>query len=110
MSKTISREQIRAQLDDGQSLTIVEALPRQYFDAEHLPGAVNIPHDEIREKAPQMLPDKDSLIVVYCASTECQNSRIATETLRQMGYSNAFEYVEGKKDWMEAGLPVQSSS
>ncbi|WP_428609735.1 rhodanese-like domain-containing protein [Sedimenticola sp.] len=55
-----------------------------------------------------MLPDKDALIVVYCASTECQNSRIATNTLQQMGYINAHEYVEGKRHWLEASFPVES--
>lgn len=108
MTKTITREQIKEKIDRQEPMTIIEALPQKYFEAQHLPGALNIPHDEIRVKAVDMLPDKDALIVVYCASTECQNSTIATNTLQQMGYSNAFEYVEGKQHWLEANLPVES--
>ncbi len=108
MTKTITREQIKHKLDSGESITLVEALPQKYFLAGHLPGAVNMPHDEVRERAPEMLPDKDALIVVYCASTECQNSRKATNVLQQMGYTNAHEYVEGKQHWLEANLPVAS--
>ena len=109
MSKTITREQIKEKLDNKEPITIIEALPKSYFDAEHLPGALNIPHDEIQKKASEMLPDKNAFIIVYCASTECRNSKIASDILRQMGYTNTFEYVEGKKHWLEAGLPVQSA-
>ena len=109
MMKTMTREQIKDKLDKQEPMAIVEALPQKYFDAEHLPGALNIPHNEIQTKAPEILPDKDALIVVYCASTECQNSKIATNTLQQMGYTNAFEYVEGKQHWLEAGFPVEST-
>ncbi len=73
-----------------------------------MPGALNIPHDEMRQKVPEMLEDTNAFIVVYCASAECQNSKIAMNTLQQMGYSNAYEYVEGKNHWLEAGFPVDS--
>ena len=109
MTKTITREQIKEKLDSNEPMTIIEALPQKYFDAEHLPGALNIPHDETQARAPDMLPDKDAVIVVYCASTDCRNSKIATDTLQHMGYSNVFEYVEGKKHWLEANFQVEST-
>ncbi len=109
MTTTISREEIKARLDRGDAITLVEALPAKYFDEAHLPGAINIPHDRVRELAPALLPDKDAPIAVYCASTECNNSKIATDLLRSLGYVDAREYVDGKKDWIEAGLPVETS-
>ncbi len=110
MTATITRAEIKARLDDGKPLTLVEALPAKYFDEAHLPGAINIPHDQVRELAPSLLPDKHAPIAVYCASTECNNSKIATDLLRSLGYVNAREYVDGKKDWIEAGLPVETSA
>ena len=109
MTKTITREQIKEKLDTEEPVTIIEALPQKYFDAEHLPRALNIPHDEIEARAPDMIPDKDTFIVVYCASTACQNSKIAADTLQQMGYTSAYEYVEGKQHWLEAKFPVEST-
>ena len=106
MTKTITREQIKEKIDMQEPMTIVEALPPMYFEANHLPGALNIPHDEIRDKAVDLLPDKDAFIVVYCSNTACQNSSIATNTLQQMGYTNTYEYVEGKQHWLEANYPV----
>lgn len=108
MKRTISREQIKSILDSGESITLVEALPPQYFNKNHLPGAINLPHDQVSELATALLPDRDSLIVVYCANSDCKNSSIAREALEQMGYTNALMYVEGKQDWLAAGYPVES--
>ena len=108
MTKTITREQIKEKLDSNDPITIIEALPQKYFEMAHLPGALNIPHDEIKMTAKEKLPDKTALIVVYCANTNCRNSKIATEMLQGLGYSNTFEYVEGKQHWIEANFPVVS--
>lgn len=109
-SRIISREELKARLNSGASLTLVEALPRRYYEAGHLPGAVNIPHDEIAERAAVELPDKQAMIVVYCANTACRNSRIAAQMLTGAGYSDVREYVEGKEDWEQAGYPLERAA
>lgn len=109
MHRTITREQIKDRIEKQQPTHIVEALPQRYFDDAHLPGAINIPYEEVRSRAENMLPDKEAFIVVYCANTPCSNSKIATNTLMQMGYNNVFEYVEGKQDWIDANYPLEST-
>ena len=105
--RTIQRDEIQTHLRVGTGVTLVEALPEKYYHEGHLPGAIRISHDEVREQAGTLLPDKDQFIVVYCANTPCQNSRIASQTLAALGYTNVAEYVEGKQDWIEAGLPLE---
>ncbi len=63
----------------------------------------------MRERASELLPEKNAFIVVYCANTPCQNSGIAARTLDALGYTNVAEYVEGKQDWVEAGLRLEKS-
>ena len=106
----ITREEIRRDLDNGAKVTLVEALPEKYWRDGHLPGAIQMDHTEVSGKAGAMLPDKGARIVVYCASTECQNSTKAARTLDMLGYTDVYEYVEGKKDWAEAGLPLVSGN
>jgi rhodanese-related sulfurtransferase len=106
----ITREEIRRDLDNGAKVTLVEALPEKYWRDGHLPGAIQMDHTEVSGKAGAMLPDKGARIVVYCASTECQNSAKAARTLDALGYTDVYEYVEGKKDWAEAGLPLVSEN
>jgi rhodanese-related sulfurtransferase len=107
MIQTMTREQLRAHLENGASLTLAEALPEKYYAAQHLPGAIHLPHDRVRELAPARLPDKDQTIVVYCANVNCRNSHIAAQELTQLGYRNVFVYAAGKQDWIDAGLPTE---
>ena len=81
MPRVITLDELRARLEGDDPVTLVEALPPMYYEAEHLPGAINVPHDEVDALAPALLPDRDAAIVVYCASGPCQNSGIAAVTL-----------------------------
>ena len=98
----ISREELKKDLDNGRDLTLIEALPENYWREAHLPGSIQIDYTEIQEKSEIMLPNKEAKIVVYCASAECQNSTKAARTLESLGYKEVYEYVEGKQDWTEA--------
>lgn len=104
----ITRQDLKSALDAGRELTLVEALQPAAFEEAHLPGAVNIPKDRVRELAPRLLPDKDAEIVVYCANTECQSSRQVAEALEGLGYTHVADYEDGKQDWLDAGLPVET--
>lgn len=107
MVRSITREALTQQLESGAPPILVEALPAKYYRHAHLPGAINIPHDEVDTLAPQLLPAKDAAIVVYCANAACPNSTIAAERLARLGYTNVSAYEAGKKDWIDAGLPVE---
>ena len=67
MTATISRDELKAQIDRHDNFTLVEALQEEAYRAAHLPGAINIPASKVRELAPGLLPDKNANIVVYCA-------------------------------------------
>lgn len=105
--RRIYRDDLLAHLQAKTAMHLVEALPEKYYLEGHLPGAIHLPHDEVRDLATKLLMSKDDFIVVYCASKSCQNSRIAAQTLAAMGYTNVAEYEEGKQDWIEARLPIE---
>jgi rhodanese-related sulfurtransferase len=68
MDRAISTKELKSKLDQKQ-VTVVETLaPERYRDA-HIPGALNIPPEQITELAPQLLPNKNAEIVTYCANT-----------------------------------------
>jgi rhodanese-related sulfurtransferase len=105
--RSIEREELQAKIEQGDNIVVVEALPPNYYDEGHLPGALNMPHDQVDELAARLIPDKDVEVVVYCANLECQNSVAASQRLAELGYSAVREYEGGKKDWIEGGLPVE---
>ena len=69
-------------------------------------GRQRLLDQQVDALAPTLLPDKGAAIVVYCASDTCKNSDIATRRLAELGYTRVSAYVGGKKDWVDAGLPV----
>lgn len=68
MVATISRDELKQMMNDNEQFVLVETLAPTAFDHAHLPGAINLPPDRVAELAPELLPDKSSDIVVYCAN------------------------------------------
>ena len=68
MLDTISRDELKAKIDSSEAFTLVETLAAVAYQHAHLPGALNLPPDRVRELAPGLLPDKGAEIVVYCSS------------------------------------------
>ena len=66
--ETITREELKGKMDRGETFTLVETLSPVAYEHAHLPGAINLPPDRVRELAPNLLPDKSAEIIVYCAS------------------------------------------
>jgi rhodanese-related sulfurtransferase len=66
--KRISRDELHQKIERHDKFVLVETLGRVSFDHQHLPGAINLPTEEVRTLAPKLLPDKNATIVVYCAS------------------------------------------
>lgn len=106
MADTITRAELHTAIaTDG--VVVLEALPPMYFEKDHLPGARNLPLDDIDELAPRLIPATDSAVVTYCSNAACNNSTIAAQRLEALGYTNVRKYEGGKQDWMEAGLPLE---
>jgi rhodanese-related sulfurtransferase len=64
--KTISREELKGKMARGEDFVLVDTMAEMYYRHSHLPSAINLPVDEVRERASELLPDKDAEIVVYC--------------------------------------------
>ena len=68
MEHTISTKELKAKLDRNESIKVVETLAPERYREAHIPGALNIPPDKIKELAPQVLPNKNAEIVTYCTN------------------------------------------
>jgi rhodanese-related sulfurtransferase len=109
MTATISRDELQRRIEQG-DITVLEALPASSWEAEHLPGAIAFPLDDIDGQAAGLLPDKAATIAVYCSNSVCNNSHVVAARLTELGYTSVFRYTEGKQDWIDAGLPIESAT
>lgn len=107
--KVIDRAEVQARLADGKPIRILEALPPKYFHQGHLPGAKQLDFADAVGHAERLHVNKADRIVIYCASDTCANSHQAAEALSTAGYVDVSVYAGGKKDWTEAGLPLEGA-
>ena len=92
----ITAEEAKQIMDTEEGYIILDVRTQEEYDQGHIPGAILISHEEIAEKAEDVLTDKDQLILVYCRSG--RRSKIAAEALVELGYTNIKEFG-GIIDW-----------
>ena len=102
----LSREELMARVEQG-LVTVIDVRPEVEFMAGHLPGAINMPPDEL-EKRLKML-DIEQEVVAYCRGPHCVYSFDAVESLRSKGIK-ASRLEEGFPEWKSAGYPVELSA
>lgn len=96
MFEQITQQQAKKIMDSGEEYILLDTREQSEFDEGHIPGAILIPYTEIENKAEQIIPDKNAQILVYCRSG--RRSKIASESLVNLGYTNVKEFG-GIIDW-----------
>ena len=92
----ITAEQAKTIMDTEKDYVIIDARTEEEFAEGHIENAILIPEYEIAERAEKELSDKEQLILVYCRSG--RRSKIASEELVKLGYTNVKEFG-GIIDW-----------
>ena len=88
--RQISQKEAKEMMDT-QNVIILDVREQSEFDAGHIPGAVLIPVGTITEEtAANVIPEKDSVVLVYCRSGN--RSKTASQTLAELGYTNIYEF------------------
>ncbi len=110
MAETITAEELKKKMDEGDGFKVVNVLSEEQFRQVHIPGSISVPGGEgFEERAREQLPDKGQEVVVYCASFHCQASPTAAKKLGGMGYTNVVDFEGGMKAWQEAGYDVENA-
>ena len=94
--RQVGMEEAMAIMEQESGYVILDVRRIDEFAEKHIPGAINIPNEEIGEEPIPQLPDKDQLILVYCRSGN--RSKQASEKLVALGYTNVVEFG-GIIDW-----------
>ena len=84
------------ELIDTREVIIVDVRTLAEFEEIRIDGSILVPDYEIAELAPEMLPDKDALILIYCRSG--RRSELAARILIDMGYTDVYDFG-GIIDW-----------
>ena len=94
--RQISMDEAVKMMRDEKDYIILDVRRPDEFAEGHIPGAINVPNEEIGTAEIAELPNKSQLILVYCRSG--RRSKEASEKLVKLGYTNIVEFG-GFLDW-----------
>src|ERR671911_662213 len=87
---------------------LVDVRSDEEWKVSHIPGALHVPMSQVEERLPELVPDRSSPIITYCA-VGARSHRILP-TLDALGYESAISMAGGIVAWRELGFPVDSES
>lgn len=101
----VSRKELLASLKAG-TVTLLDVRPGDEFALGHLPGALNIPLDELKRRLAKL--SKNQEIVAYCRGPYCILSFEAVAMLRAKGFK-VRRLEDGFPEWKAAGLAIEAA-
>lgn len=109
MVTRIDRTLLQDMIARNENLVLIDVLPETAYVRGHIPGAINIPSEEILARAPTLLTDLDAEIIVYCKNGPCKRSQRAAQRLETLGFTRVYDYHLGRDDWSSSGLALHSA-
>lgn len=94
--KKISSEEAKSRIDSGDEVFIIDVRTAEEYNSGHIPNAILIPNETISNKMPDLLPDLNAEILVYCRSGN--RSAQAARKLLSIGYTNVYDFG-GINNW-----------
>jgi phage shock protein E len=75
------------------------------YEAGHVPGAINIPHDQLETRLAEINADPNRPVVVYCQSG--RRAEMATSVLSEHGFSQVLHLEGDMSQWRADGLAIE---
>jgi|SRR3989344_7343064 len=105
--KGITTKELKKLIDSGKDFVLLDCRSCDSYEKEHIKGAICIRWNEVGEKAANVLPNKDTLIVTSCSGVTCDASTKCYANLEKLGYTNVREYAGGLFEWKAHGYKTE---
>jgi rhodanese-related sulfurtransferase len=100
--QTIDAATLHRVLASHERPVLVNALAREAFEEQRIPGSISIPAGDALRIAPEIL-SKEQSIVVYCSSRNCTASPTLAQKLVDLGFTQVADFEGGIDEWVHAG-------
>jgi sulfur-carrier protein adenylyltransferase/sulfurtransferase len=104
--RQVSLEDLKARLESGEKITLVDVREKDEWRQGYIPGAVHVPRGFLEMQSGSRLPDKKTKIVTYCAGGI--RSAFAAKLLMDLGYEDVESANPGFGDWKDKGFPTEA--
>lgn len=97
--------EVKARLENGEKLNLVDVREDSEWAKGHLPGATHLSKGIIERDVEKTFPNRDTELILYCGGGF--RSALAADNLQKMGYQNVISMDGGWRGWNEAGGKVE---
>jgi len=102
----ISQVELMQRIKTNQAGLILDVRSTGEYAEGHIPGAINIPHDQLGSRLAEIGSYKDKDIVLYCRSG--RRAGVAADTLRAAGFGKLLHLDGDMNGWLSNGnLPIK---
>jgi len=107
-AKDISQDELTKQLKSDNKPVVIDVRTAGEFADGHVPGAINIPHSEMKKRLSEIVNLKDKDIVLYCRSGK--RAGIAKDILAAGGFSK-LNHLDGDFNaWSANNMPTEKAA
>lgn len=98
---------LKVALENGDNVTVIDTRSPQAFAAEHIPGAISLPHRTMNDTTTAAL-DRTALMVTYCDGIGCNASTKGALNMTKLGF-RVKELMGGLDWWKRDGHPTEGN-
>ena len=102
---SISAAELHARRESGAAPAVIDVRTPEEYASGHIPGAVNIPFDEVTERIAEI--DAPHGVALYCMVGP--RARKGESALLAAGYDKVFHLEGGLAAWQAAGFSVEGT-
>jgi phage shock protein E len=106
-AETTTGTALAARIEAGSAPVILDVRTPEEFAAGHVPGAVNVPHDQLAGRLAGLGLDPSAEVVVHCERGT--RATAAEAVLQEAGFTRVVDLDGHMQGWRDAGLPTESS-
>lgn len=97
----INTKDLKNLIETKATIIILDARSKEWDDGRRIPGATSLVFDASPSLYEQAIPNKNTLIAVYCGGPQCPAGPKLAENLVTAGYTNVVEYSGGIQEWAD---------
>ena len=102
---SVEPSELAARIASAEAPAILDVRSPEEFASGHIPGAVNIPYDQLSERLAASGLSATDEVVVYCERG--RRAEVAESMLREAGYTDVRDLTGHMAAWRAGGLPVE---
>ena len=108
MARLMSSTELHQRIEKDEDFVLIDVLSPDDFEKEHIPGAINIPVAQLRQRAKSDL-STNQRIVVYGENHDETMSSQASTLLEELGFRKVADFDGGINAWKRAGFLTEGT-